>query len=142
VRSAAHPAGGQIFVGDGGRAHRQENVKFSAGATLLIETGTLDPDSAAVRFDDALGNGQAEAGAGAHEFCGAGRVQGGTSHAEEFLKHQFVITGRDAHAGVDDNDFDGFRLVAVFVMLADDLDTAPVGRELDSVADDLPEGLV
>src|SRR5690606_33282866 len=101
------------------RRHGHEEPRAAA---LLA----LDPDAAAVRLDDALGDGEAEADAA------AARVAGLPEAVEEVRE----LIGRDAGPGVAD-------LEAHLVAIAFDVDAhAPAfGRELDGVADEVAERL-
>ena len=98
--------------------------KFGAVAYLAF-----DPESAAVGFDDVLGDGEAEAGAAG--FAGAGGV-----HAIEAFEDAFLIRQRNADAGVGDGD-DGFARAGGGA----DVDVPAWRRVLDGVVEEILENV-
>src|SRR3954452_25050731 len=117
VRALTWPQGcrdcGQGFGGGAGG-------EDAADAGALVQAA-VDLDPAAVEFDEALDQGQAEAGAGL-----AGLGIGALEAAEDTL----LIAGRDADAGIghrqDEGAADAFGR---------DQDSAAGGREFNGVAD-------
>ena len=55
--------------------------------------GAFNPDTAAVGFDDAASDGEAEAGAASFEFVAPGGVEGQFTRLEEFFKDEVVVGG-------------------------------------------------
>lgn len=97
--------------------------------------GGLDGNSAAVFFDDAFGDGEAEAGA----LVAFGGV--------EWFKDPSLAIGGDARSVVDDEDFGIGRLLAEErigdLVLGSDGDRATVGIDgFDGIGDQIDQGLV
>src|SRR3972149_6238642 len=89
------------------RVDRQQNMKAAAGQAIHILAFTFDPDAAAMRLNDAMDYGEAQAQPAAHKSVVAGGVRGGVFQYVEFVKDAFLFGSIDADPGVADDDVDG-----------------------------------
>ena len=124
-------------------AHRQKYVNRRAGALDFVVARAFHPYLAAVRFDHAFGDRQAEARAAALEFSAAAGVAQRVGRAVELLKDALAILGRDADAVVGDGDLDD-RLAAAARTEKPRFDAhvSAVGRVFDAVADNMYKRVV
>src|SRR3972149_3443098 len=86
------------------RVDRQQQMKAAAGQASHILAFTFDPDAAAMRLNDAMHHGEAQAQPAAHERVVAGGEGGRVFSDMEFVKDAFLFGPIDADPGVADDD--------------------------------------